>query len=55
MQMPGGYLATRYGAKHVFMLGVLCTSLMTLLTPIAAHNTVALIILRVVEGVGEVC
>ncbi|XP_031552988.1 sialin-like isoform X2 [Actinia tenebrosa] len=53
-QLPGGWLASRYGGKHLFGLGVLCTSVFTLLTPIAAHHSLgSLIALRVLEGIGE--
>ncbi|RUS79713.1 hypothetical protein EGW08_012521 [Elysia chlorotica] len=53
-QLPGGWLATRYGGKRVFGLGVLCTSVLTLLTPLAARSSIYLFIaLRVVEGIGE--
>ncbi|KAK3802944.1 hypothetical protein RRG08_051700 [Elysia crispata] len=53
-QIPGGWLATRYGGKRVFGLGVLCTSVLTLLTPLAARTSLYLLIaLRVVEGIGE--
>lgn len=53
-QVPGGWLATRYGGKRVFGLGVLCTSVLTLLTPLAAKTSLYLFIaLRVIEGLGE--
>ncbi len=35
-QVPGGLLATRYGAKWVFGLGVFSTALLTLFLPLAA-------------------
>ena len=48
-------MATRIGAKHLFGLGVLCTSVLTLFTPLAArHSVSALVALRVLEGLGEV-
>ena len=54
-QIPGGWLASRYGGKSVLGLGILCTAALTLLTPIAAQNSIyLLIILRILEGVGEV-
>ena len=54
-QLPGGWLAGRYGAKRLFGLGVLCTAVFTLVTPIAARAGFRwLIALRVLEGVGEV-
>ena len=34
-QIPGGWLATTYGGKYVFGVGVLTTSLLTMLLPLA--------------------
>ena len=54
-QVPGGYLASRYGAKWLMGLGVLSTVLFTLITPLAADLGAGyLIAVRVMEGVGEV-
>ncbi|GIX89354.1 hypothetical protein CEXT_804531 [Caerostris extrusa] len=53
-QVPGGRMAEKFGGKWLFGLGVFCTSLLTLLTPIAAEwGVTALIVLRVLEGLGE--
>ena len=53
-QLPGGYLASRFGGKLLLGGGVLCTSLLTLLTPIAARTSFAfLIVVRILEGIGE--
>lgn len=53
-QIPGGRMAELFGGKWLFGIGVLCTSVLTLLTPIAARWGVgALIVLRVLEGLGE--
>uniref|UniRef100_UPI00358F7DEC sialin-like isoform X2 n=1 Tax=Myxine glutinosa TaxID=7769 RepID=UPI00358F7DEC len=53
-QIPGGYLADRYGGKLLFGLGITCTWLFTLLTPIAAEMGVFyLILVRFLEGLGE--
>eukprot|EP00112_Aurelia_sp_Birch-Aquarium-sp1_P022983 Seg668.1 transcript_id=Seg668.1/GoldUCD/mRNA.D3Y31 product=Sialin protein_id=Seg668.1/GoldUCD/D3Y31 len=53
-QFPGGILATRYGAKWVFGIGILITSVLTVITPFAARISVNLLIaVRVVEGLGE--
>uniref|UniRef100_H2ZGY3 Sialin n=1 Tax=Ciona savignyi TaxID=51511 RepID=H2ZGY3_CIOSA len=53
-QLPGGYLASRFGGKWLFGGGVLCTSVLTLLTPVAARTSFALlIVVRVLEGIGE--
>lgn len=54
-QIPGGALAERFGGKWPFGFGLLCTSIMTLLTPIAARAGASfLIVVRVIEGLGEV-
>ncbi len=53
-QIPGGLLADVYGAKKVFGLGVLCTAVLTLVTPLAARAGYQyLIAVRVLEGIGE--
>ncbi|KAJ8284991.1 hypothetical protein COCON_G00038410 [Conger conger] len=53
-QIPGGYLARKYGAKWLFGLGILGTALFTLVTPVAADLGAGyLIAVRVLEGVGE--
>ncbi|GFY72488.1 hypothetical protein TNIN_170591 [Trichonephila inaurata madagascariensis] len=53
-QIPGGILAEKYGAKWLFGIGVLVTSLFTLLTPLAAELGVSyLVFVRVMEGLGE--
>lgn len=55
MQVPGGWLATRFGAKYVFGIGIVMTAVLTLLTPVAAQVSVwALVALRVLEGMFEV-
>jgi len=54
-QIPGGWVATRFGGKYVFGVGVLVTSLLTLITPQMAYlNLWALVACRVVIGVFEV-
>lgn len=54
-QLPGGWFAARFGAKYLFGLGVLCTSVLTMFTPAAAHHSVGMLVLvRVLEGLGEV-
>ncbi|KAL4625052.1 sialin [Arapaima gigas] len=53
-QIPGGYLARRYGAKWLLGLGILGTVVFTLLTPLAADlGPGYLIAVRVLEGIGE--
>lgn len=54
-QIPGGYLAGRYGPKWLMGLGILGTVIFTLLTPAAADLGAGyLIAVRVLEGIGEV-
>jgi len=53
-QLPGGFLASKYGGKWVFGIGILCTSLLTLVTPLAAGwGFKYLIAVRILEGLGE--
>lgn len=53
-QIPGGRLAEIFGSKRIYGLGVLITSVFTLLTPIAARtNFYFFIIVRILEGMGE--
>ena len=55
MQMPGGWIATRFGGKHVFGTGILITSVLTLITPQMAYiNLWALVAVRVIMGFFEV-
>ena len=54
-QLPGGWLGTRFGGKYLLGLGVLCTSVLTIFTPLAARHSVGMLILvRILEGLGEV-
>lgn len=54
-QIPGGYLAGRYGPKWLMGFGILGTVVFTLLTPAAADLGAGyLIAVRVLEGIGEV-
>ena len=54
-QIPGGWMAEKFGAKWLFGLGVLCTAVLTLVTPVAARFHVGVFIaVRVLEGLGEV-
>ena len=48
-------MATKFGGKYVFGVGVLVTSLLTLITPLMAYfNLWALVACRVVTGFFEV-
>ncbi|GIY72130.1 hypothetical protein CEXT_461851, partial [Caerostris extrusa] len=53
-QIPGGMAAEKYGAKWLFGIGILITSIFSLLTPVCARWSVwALIVARAIEGLGE--
>jgi len=55
-QLPGGCLALKFGGKNLFGLGILSTAVLTLLTPVAARTSVALLVaLRILIGLCEVC
>ncbi|XP_047024277.1 putative inorganic phosphate cotransporter isoform X1 [Helicoverpa zea] len=53
--LPGGMIAERFGGKYSLGFGVLSTAVFTLLTPwtVSAGGATGLIILRVLEGLGE--
>ena len=51
----GGWLGERFGGKRLFGYGVLCTAVLTLVTPIAARlNVYLFVFVRILEGIGEV-
>uniref|UniRef100_A0A3Q0S000 Sialin n=1 Tax=Amphilophus citrinellus TaxID=61819 RepID=A0A3Q0S000_AMPCI len=53
-QVPGGYLAGRFGPKWLMGFGILGTVIFTLITPVAADLGAGyLIAVRVLEGIGE--
>ncbi|XP_060664276.1 sialin [Drosophila nasuta] len=53
-QVPGGRMAELLGGKRIYGYGVLITALFTLLTPLAAHIDLPLLVLvRILEGMGE--
>lgn len=53
-QLPGGRLAELVGGKWIFGIGILVTSVFTVLMPIAAKIDFRLLIAtRVIEGLGE--
>merc|ERR1719161_2536514 len=53
-QVPGGFLATRFGGKRVILAAALLWSVMTLAAPLAAStSTEALVASRVLVGLGE--
>ncbi|KFD58629.1 hypothetical protein M514_00322 [Trichuris suis] len=53
-QVPGGLLATKFGAKWVFGLGTFLTAVFALLTPVAANAGAGMVIfVRVLMGIAE--
>ena len=55
-QVFGGWLASRYGGKHVFGTAILLTVVATILVPVAARaHVVLLVALRVIMGLACVC
>jgi len=53
-QIPGGYLAIKFGGKITLGLGVLVPALLTLITPLAVRGSVYLLIVaRILEGLFE--
>lgn len=55
-QMPGGMFADKYGGKATLGLGMLLSSIGTIITPFVArtYGPAALIVLRVVIGLAQV-
>ncbi len=54
-QIPGGWLATKFGGKRVFLVGIAATSFLTVLTPALTKAGVGfLITVRIFEGLFEV-
>lgn len=54
MQILGGILSNRYGGRNVFLIAVVLWSLFTLLTPVAAYVSFAVLLMaRFMLGVGE--
>ncbi|XP_022184753.1 putative inorganic phosphate cotransporter isoform X3 [Nilaparvata lugens] len=53
-QLPGGLLAERVGGKQVLGLGLLISTICTLITPLAAHQGASyLIVTRFILGLGQ--
>lgn len=55
--LPGGILAEKFGGKYTLGLGILSTAIFTLLTPLiivaSDGNWVVVVVLRLIEGLGE--
>ena len=52
-QLPGGYLATKFGGARMLPIGVFIWSAATMAVPFVAGDTTALFISRVLVGLGE--
>ena len=53
-QIPGGWLADRFGSKYTFGVGILMSSICTLLIPLSANVGVwCIVLVRVLAGVFE--
>lgn len=56
--IPGGVLAEKFGGKYALSLGILSTSIFTLLIPVVISatngNWVWVLVLRICVGLGEV-
>lgn len=51
-QVPGGWVAEKFSAKHVFGVGALVNALCALLSPVAAEASYAwLIVIRIIMGI----
>ena len=53
LQVIGGSAAKKYGGKNILTLAVFMWSLSTFITPFFASSIYALIMLRVMLGIGE--
>ena len=56
-QIPGGMLAEKFGGKRLLLFGIFWTAVLTILTPVLTHvgGFIAIVLVRVFEGIGEVC
>jgi len=56
-QILGGTLAQKIGGKALMLFGIAWTSVLTLLTPVLtkAGGFPAIFVIRLLEGMGEVC
>ncbi|XP_067133318.1 sialin-like [Centruroides vittatus] len=53
-QIPGGYIAGKFGGRNLFGGGIFCTAVLTVLTPLAASVNVGFVLaVRVIEGLFE--
>ncbi|KAK3872158.1 hypothetical protein Pcinc_022759 [Petrolisthes cinctipes] len=51
-QVPGGWVAEKFSAKHVFGVGALVNAICAILTPVAAQTSyIFLVIMRIIMGI----
>lgn len=54
-QLPGGWLAPKFGGGKLYGFGILTTAILTLLTPTIAYSGLGpLVTVRIIEGIFEV-
>ena len=54
-QIPGGFLASKYGGKNLFGGAILISGILTIFTPVVARESASLLIaLRVLLGAVQV-
>lgn len=54
-QVPGGWVAEKFSAKHVFGVGALVNAICALLSPIAAQGSyIWLVVMRIIMGIAGV-
>lgn len=55
LQVPGGWVAEKFSAKHVFGIGALVNAICAILCPLAAKGSyVWLVVMRVIMGIAGV-
>ena len=56
MMFAGGLLAQRFGGKRVMLIGIASSSVLTILTPVAARkgDFPGILVVRILMGVGQV-
>ncbi|RXG68326.1 Sialin [Armadillidium vulgare] len=51
-QVPGGWVAEKFSAKHVFGVGALVNAICALITPVAAQTSyIFLVVMRIIMGI----
>lgn len=56
-QVPGGWIAERFGAKHTLGFGMLCSTISLLITPfvLGLAEYYGFVFIRFLMGIGQVC